>query len=223
MTMPQLLTRPVEKRITEDWLREIPSLGIYRPRRLLRRAGPLLIGICLERDSGGDVYKPMFHVHCLGVNAPTVFLTLFTQLRSDHSGGPDFIQVRFHEASYKDAAARMVRQAPLPLAGDVRLALVLEVYRQYLATPIGMRQRATLYRDMIVLTALSGDQVGAEQQLNECLRDAPAASFAHVGGQERFFDECRQVIENPAKVQQTVESEIAALDVGKLPFSNLLY
>jgi len=217
-----LLTRPVEKRITDDWLREIPSLGIYRPRHLLRRAGPLLIGICLERDSGGDVYKPMFHVHCLGLNTPTVFLTLFTQLRSDHSGGPDFIQVRFHEESYKDAAARMVRQAPLPLAGDVRLALVLEVYREYLATPIGLRQRATLRRDMIVLSAWAGDQAGAEKRLNECLQDADEAAYTHVGGRLAFLAECRKLIENPAEIQRTAETQIAALGVGKLPVSRLL-
>ena len=126
MTMPKLLTRAVEKQITEDWQREIPSLGIYVPRHLLKRIGPLLVGICLERDSSGNKYKPTFHVHCLGKEAPAVFLTLLTQLRSERSGGPDFIQVRFHKEKYKEAAARMIRQSLLPLDGDLTLEQVID-------------------------------------------------------------------------------------------------
>jgi len=56
MTMPKVLTKSAEKQITEDWQREILSLGVYEPRWLLRRVGPLLVGICLDRDSGGTSY-----------------------------------------------------------------------------------------------------------------------------------------------------------------------
>lgn len=217
-----MLTKDIERQITEDWHREIPSLGIYRPRRLLRRTGPLLIGICLERDSSGDVYKPMFHVHCLANEAPVVFLTLFTQLRSPHSGGPEFIQLRFHEGAYKEAASRMVRQALLPLAGDVRLDHVLATYHDYLATPIGQRQAANLYSDMIALLVWGGDLAGAEKLVNECLSLEDGAQFRHVGGRSGFADVCRKLLENPMLVQQMVETQITALGVGSLPVSDLL-
>jgi hypothetical protein len=56
-TKPQKLTRAVEKRITEDWAREFTGMGVYKRRWLMRRVGPLLIGVSLDRDSHGDLYK----------------------------------------------------------------------------------------------------------------------------------------------------------------------
>jgi len=220
--MPKLLNRSVEKQITEDWQREIPSLGIYAARRLLRRVGPLLVGICLERDSSGNKYKPMFHVHCLGAEAPTVFLTLFTQLRSDRSGGPDLVQVRFHEKKYKEAAARMARQSLLPLEGDLLLEQVIEAYQTYLSSPLGRAYPVSLYRDMIILSAWGDCQADALKLLAECLHAGDDTDLQNVGGRAAFEAECRKPIENPALIQQTVDSQIVALGVGNLPVSNLL-
>ncbi len=151
MTSSAFLTGPRERKITEDWQREIPSLGVYRPRWLLRRVGPLLVGICLDRDSSGDIYKPIFHVHCLGHPFPVVSLTLATQLRSKRSGGPSYVEVKWHEEKYLDAAARMVQQSLLPLEGDLRLDSVIDAYRRHMATPIGRRQLPMLYRDTVFL------------------------------------------------------------------------
>jgi len=241
-----VLTKASEKQITEDWQREIPILAVYEPRWLLRRVGPLLVGICLDRDSGGDIYKPIFHVHCLAHEFPCVSLTLATQLRSERSGGPSYIEVKWHKHKYKDAAARMVRQSLLPLEGDLRLEQVIDAYRRYMGTPMGRLAPVLEYRDMILLLAWSGDPQGALKLLMEALQisDAPREvsfnrmqggkvvtqsvqtiegfNFQHVGGRAAFEAECRKLIGNPALVQQTVDSQIAALGVGNLPVSNLL-
>jgi len=222
VTLPKLLTKGTERQITEDWQQEIPNLGIYTARRLLKRVGPLLVGICLERDSSGNKYKPMFHVHCLGAEAPAVFLTLFTQLRSARSGGPDFIQVRFHEEKYKEAAARMVRQSLLPLDGDLSLDQVIKAYQTYLSSPLGRAYPVSLYRDIIILSAWGGRQAEAMKFLTECLQVGDDTDFQNMGGRSAFEAECRKLIENPALIQQTVDSQIAALGVGNLPVSNLL-
>lgn len=225
-----VLTKSKEKRITEDWQAEFPSLGIYRPRHLLRRVGPMLMGICLDRDSGGEIYKPIFHVHCLSKAFPVVSLTLGRQLRSDRSGGPDFVQVRFHEEKYKEAAARMVRQSLLPLEGDLRLEQVMDAYRHYLSTPMGKLQAAILYRDVIILSAWAGDRASASKLLAECLRlerqtdlVSDDAAFRHVGGRAGMEAECQECIANPALIQQTVDSQIAALGVENLPTANLIW
>lgn len=246
MMTARVLTKTVEKRITEDWQREISSLGIYRPRHLLRRVGPLLVGICLDRDAGGDIYKPTFHVHCLGVADSTVSLTLDTQLRSEHSGGPDAVRVQWHEQKYKEAAARVVQQSLLPMKGDLQLEQVTDAYQRYMTTSKGKLQPVLLYRDMIILLAWGGDQASARKLLAECLqisngvRDVTinrskggkivtknfqmreGGNFRHVGGRAKFEVECRGLIEGPDMIQRTVESQIVVLGVEHLPASNLL-
>ena len=77
---PQRLTKSLEKSIAEDWRQHLTGLAVYQPRHLLRRVGPLHVGVCLDRDSLGDKYKPCFHVHFLGKEFPTVSLTLCTPL-----------------------------------------------------------------------------------------------------------------------------------------------
>ena len=221
MTRSVTLTKTVEKQITEDWQRQIPSLGIYQLRHLLRRVGPLLVGICLERDSGAKKYKPMFHVHCLGMEAPAVYLTLFTQLRSERSGGPDFVQVQWHEEKYREAAARMVRQSLLPLAGDLLLDQVINAYEAYLASPLGRAYPVSLYRDMIMLLAWGGHQAKATKVLADCLKIGDEGDFQNVGGRTAFETECRKRIERPVLIQQTVDSQIVSLGVGELPLSQL--
>lgn len=66
------LTAAAKKKITLDWSRLFPELGTYRPLHLLRRVGPLLQGIALERTSGNDLYRPMAHIHCLAQESTSV-------------------------------------------------------------------------------------------------------------------------------------------------------
>ena len=217
------LTRSVNRRITEDWRREVPSLGVYRPRHLLRRVGPLLVGICLDRDSGGATYMPCFHVHSLCDEDGTVSLMLRTQLSSDRSGGPDHVPVRWHDERYREAAARMVRQSLLPLEGDLRLAQVLDAYRRYMATPLGRWQSALLYRDMVLLSTWVGDPAQARRLLDEALRVVTdEVCYRPLDGRAAFEQYCRERIARPELVHQTVESQIVALKVGRLPVSDLL-
>ncbi len=223
MTMPKLLNPAAEKQITRDWQSEIPTLGIYKPRQLLRRVGPLLIGICLNRDSTANKYMPQFHVHCLAAEFPTVSLTLSTQLRTERTDGPDYIEVRWHEDKYKEATARMVRQSLLPMTGDLTLAQVLDAYRTHMATPMGRLTVMHLYRDMILLSAWAGDQQGASKLLDEALRSSTEeANFRHVGGRTGFEMECRRAIANPESIEQVVQDQIAALKLAELPQSKLM-
>jgi hypothetical protein len=211
-----------EKEITKDWQAEIPSLGIYQPRHLLRRVGPLLVGVCLDRDSSGEIYKPCFHVHCLGKEFPCVSLTLDTQLRSKHSGGPIYIEVKWHKQKYKEAAAQMVRQSLLCLEGNLRLQDVISAYRSHLITPMGRLQPVLLYQDMVILLAWGGDEKGALKLLAECLRVCPEAKFRPVGGRGVFEAQSRNLIGNQDSIRKTVESQIVLLRVEGLPQSGLL-
>ena len=75
MTMPnELLTPAIKKRITKDWQAAFPALGVYKPMHILKRHGPLLVGIALDRTITKGVYIPKFHVHNL--LSPDSFISL---------------------------------------------------------------------------------------------------------------------------------------------------
>src|SRR5687767_11517160 len=115
------LSTSIKRQITEDWVKCFPALGIYKPMWLLRRTGPLLQGICLNRDSANDAYRPTFHVHNLAKNLPFVSLTLSAPLRTVKTGTPETIRAAFHKERFVDASDRLRRQTQVPLAGPVHL------------------------------------------------------------------------------------------------------
>jgi hypothetical protein len=221
---PRQLTKSVETKITLDWATELPGLGVYQPRWLIRRVGPLLVGVCLDRDSGGEKYKPCFHAHFLGKNwpYPEPTLTMNTQLRAK-SGGPDFVEVRWHDEKYRDAANRLQQQAPLPLNGPIAIDQALQAYQEYAKTPLGQRQSAILVADCIQLLAWSGRVEAAQQLLEEALVTiCDDQEFNSFGGLKAFKTTMEDAIRHPDKIKHTVDSQIRALGVENLPFCELI-
>jgi hypothetical protein len=45
----------MQRIITKDWKEKFSDFKILKPRRIIRRNGPLLVGICLERTSDPNV------------------------------------------------------------------------------------------------------------------------------------------------------------------------
>lgn len=216
------LTAGIERQITEDWQRELPGLSVYRRRHLLRRVGPLLVGVCLDRDSSGEKYIPCSHVHCLAHDFPTISLTLCTQLRTEQ-GNPDFIKLQLHSTTYREAASRIARQTLLPLNGPIALSQAMTAYRKHMATPLGRRQKAILARDCILLLAWSGRQADALHLLELTLSElSDEASFQTCGGRIRYSTAIHQAIEDPDVVRQTVQSEIQRHRVESVMVNDLI-
>ncbi len=205
------LTPKIENAITNDWHHELPGLSVYKPRHLLRRVGPLLIGVCLDRDSGGEKYKPCFHCHFLGKDFPVVSLTLCSQLKAA-SGGPDFIEVKFHEGNFKDAACRLKQQALLPLDDSpVDLSSIIAAYRTHMETPLGNRQRAILSGDLIGLMVLCNQSQAARQELENVLLLDNESVFQSFGSKRGFEKKMLTAIEDQTILKRTVESQIEKL------------
>ncbi len=217
------LTKTVETIITEDWRKQLNGLAAYHPRHLLRRVGPMLIGVCLDRDGGGEKYLPCFHVHFLGMEFPCVSLTMCTELRTP-KGAADFIQVQMHHQRYLDAVSRLIQQAPLPLKGPIHLDQIIEAYRQYAATPMGQLQAALLYGNCIMLLAICERQSAARRLLDETLESlSDRQEFQSFGGCAEFQHKMKAAIENPDNIKQTVHAQIQSLAVDKLPADPLIY
>ncbi len=216
------LTKSVERRITSDWHQEFPSLGMHTLRHLLRRVGPLVVGICLERDSSGVQYKPLFHVHSLTKPFPVVSLTMSEPLRSKRTGGQQAIHLRDHADCYKDAAARLSQHARLPLAGNLSLTQVVEAYIEYMSTPLGKACRVGLARDIVGLYLWKGEVRKAESFLRGFVETVTLKDFNSQSQYDEFERSCGELLDSPHQVANTVESQIEALRLAKLPVSDLI-
>ena len=216
------LTASVKKRITEDWHSYFPELGVYSPMHLLKRHGPLLIGICLDQTSSGDIYRPTFHVDCLCKEFPVVTLTLATRLRTLRPG-PDFIGVKEHEERVHDAAQRMNDQSLLPLQGSLHLAQVIDAYRKYLNTDLGQMHAPQLFQDMILLYIWSEATGKAQSLLNEVRGNDSGAKYENAGVEDETVPfRWEELIEEPRKLDRVVASQIANLGLNEIPTSELL-
>lgn len=123
------LDRPAARRITADWARAFPSLTTWRPLVLLRRLGPLVQGITLDRSSSGDDYLPVAHVHLLARDWGGVSTTLAQHMVTDR-GVLMRIKVAYHDEEVAEAVQRLRAQSRLPLDRVPTLDEVLAAYRE---------------------------------------------------------------------------------------------
>ncbi|MFJ9714128.1 hypothetical protein [Streptomyces sp. NPDC101234] len=102
------------KRVTKDWAALYQGFDVWRPLRLLRRIGPVLQGVTLDRSASGDAYFPTVHIHALTREFPVISLTLGQRLAAS-SGAQEAVKFFSHGEGYSDTARRLAEQARLSL------------------------------------------------------------------------------------------------------------
>ncbi|MFI1352859.1 hypothetical protein ACH4TV_04625 [Streptomyces sp. NPDC020898] len=124
MTNPSAAT---VRRVTKDWAAAFPGFTVWRPLHLLRRIGPVVQGICLDRSTSGDGYCPTAHVHALTREFPVISLTLGHRLER-LSGQPEAVLFTRQEGEFQRAVDALKAQSRLSL--DVPPSLE-EIVREY--------------------------------------------------------------------------------------------
>ncbi|WP_406224238.1 hypothetical protein [Streptomyces canus] len=145
------------KRVTKDWAALYPGFDVWRPLRLLRRIGPVLQGVTLDRSTSGDAYFPTVHIHALTREFPVISLTLGQRLVTS-SGVQEAVTLSRHGEDYSDAARRLAEQARLsldlpPTIGDVvRELRTFAVSQQAQGGPPAVNE----VEDSVLIPAASG-------------------------------------------------------------------
>lgn len=121
---------PTQGRVTSDWAGLFPEFDVWRPMRLLRRIGPAVQGITLDRSTSGDAYFPTVHVHALTREFPLVSLTLGQRL-TGASGQPVSIVLSRHEEAFSDAAVELANQSNLPLHEPPSVEDIVGAYHSF--------------------------------------------------------------------------------------------
>lgn len=102
------------KRVTKDWATLYAGFDVCRPMSLLRRVGPVLQGVMLDRSTSGDAYFPTVHIHALTREFPVISLVLGQRLVTS-SGVQEAVAFSRHAERYSEAARRLAEQAHLSL------------------------------------------------------------------------------------------------------------
>lgn len=220
------LTSPVRAQVTADWHKKFPGLGIYESMWMLRRCGPLVNGILLDRKTGNTAYQPIWHVTMLGTGSDNLSLTLDTPLSLNRHGVSDDIRMLFHNESKVDVAAvRIKEQALLPLEGPLSKSQVLAAYRDFMTRKF--------WYNTVSPHLLFGDKVRLHAWCGNASEAKTTAVEAATSLQEKFGDRYsrQQIAEwldnqlesaaNPNDVRDLVDGDIDALGLRKLPSSEL--
>lgn len=145
------------RRITHDWATAFPGFAVYRPLRLLRRLGPLVQGVTLERSTSGNDYLPTAHVHALTRSFPVISLTLAERMVGN-SGVEQRIKVSDHESSFAWAVERLRNQSHLPLDRAPSLDNILSRYRDVIlgGQRMGIPSGFIELEDLVLVPAVLG-------------------------------------------------------------------
>jgi len=214
------LTSENKKIITKDWADNFPEFTIYKPMWLMRRHGPLLSGIVLDRSSGNDEYRPTSHVHCLARPSLSIYLTLYHRLASRRTGSEDAIRVRFHYDHAKEAADRMREQINFPVSGVLSFSDVRNAYYAYMNTPEGRGSQIRMYEDILAYYTWCGWPEQARTILDAYIpivRSWDPAIMERDGGSDGWYDKCLALIADPDAVRLTVEEEVRKHKLKKIP------
>lgn len=154
------------RQVTVDWARVFDGFDIWRPLQLLRRVGPVLQGITLDRSTLGDAYCPTAHVHALTRPFPVVSLTLGQRLASG-SGMQEAIRFTDHAEDYLGAARRLAEQARLSLGAPPTVRdVVAELHAFAVAHhDMGSWPAVGEVEDSVLISSASGDKDLAEEGL----------------------------------------------------------
>lgn len=220
------LTPALKRQITHDWRSLFPELAVFRPMWLLRRVGPLVQGIALERSSAGTTYLPIVHMHDLCRPFPNVSLSLSQRLRSRRSGAQESIAVQFHDRLYLEAAQRLAGDSLLPLRGDVAVEEVVQAYERYRNLgELTSGLPVSYFESAIRLLAWTGRTEDGLRVLAAYVRELRSCANALADAPddlEAWERSLRDVLVDPASVRRTAAEQAVALKVDRLPLSSLL-
>jgi hypothetical protein len=118
------------KRVTADWAGAFPEFDTWKPLRLLRRIGPVVQGITLDRSTLGNEYFPTVHVHALTREFPVVSLTLGQRLIGS-SGVHESVRFTRHDSDFDSAAQRLESQSNLPLRAWPTIEEIVGAYHGF--------------------------------------------------------------------------------------------
>ncbi|MFI0939217.1 hypothetical protein [Streptomyces sp. NPDC021020] len=207
------------RRVTADWARAYEGFSVWRPLRLLRRIGPVVQGITLDRTTSGDAYFPTAHIHALTREFPVVSLTLGQRLLSP-SGVQEAVAFASHADLYIEASARLAEQSRLSL-GDA--PGVEQIVKELHAFAVAQQERGYPpavfeMEDSVLVAAAYGDSELLPRGLRLAADLAEEWKVSRLPlsfpGKADWLAGLEEKAGSPSVLNDTIESQIAVHKLG---------
>ncbi|MEZ5442502.1 MAG: hypothetical protein R3F15_13580 [Lysobacterales bacterium] len=173
MSKPATLTPVIKREITSDWSETFPSLGIYKPLWLLKRHGPLLMGVLLDRTRSNDIYIPKFHVHNLLSPSLSILLSLVFEVPDFRQKAlPRKIKIAHHLEQYGEAAETLRGLVPDLDADLLSWPRIVELHAEFIQQKRDFavaKYCHAIFRDVILLASWCGKLEYAQECLDASL------------------------------------------------------
>lgn len=219
------LKKAVKKQLGEVWLRRFPTFVHWKPGHLVRRHGPLLVGICMEPAGNERQYQPIFHIHCLGIPFNGISLSLFGPLRGRFSV-PEDVPCNLDDMRMRNVLERFAEQYPAVEQIEFGFNDYIRATRYYLSHCMGvMLENLNPYQDVLTTAAslrLKEYVVRNVQKHLDRSSSWPEAAFQVVGGRDAWQRRMIELAEHPELVDATVSSEVNRHGLDGVPDQRLI-
>lgn len=199
----------MKKVVTKDWEGMFPSLRTLKPTRLIRRNGPLLVGICLESGSDPEAYTPIAHFHNLCESFSTISLGLAGRVLN-YKGLPVSIKVKNHTELYEEYANKVKWEFPYTVKNNIDFNEFVIATQKYITGRTIPFQHAP-YSDIITIAAYLGKKdyaIEALENFSAIISEWPERAFNIIGSVEKWRNGLVELVNNAEQLHKTVEQEI---------------
>jgi len=220
------ITPSKKKTISNHWNQKYPGLVLYKSMWLLRRIGPLLQGICLDRDSTNANYLPTFHVHNL-IGQEDDFISLsLKRVLVKSNGTPQRITEMQHDKNFEEYIKEFNGIVPFCFAGDIKLKAIVKAYEQEINngradTKYPLQQ----WYDLVCLYLWAGKKKDAEKlfiKAKQSIELWPVEVTGYIKDRIDKFMLLQAYIEKPLRLPDLVEQALEVLKLDDLPSSEIL-
>lgn len=219
------ITLAMKKKITSDWASCLPDFSAFAPMRLGRLIGPLVQGVCLDRDPSNNAYLPTLHIHNLCTPFPVIALDLGQPLLVEGGRGVERISISSHSEKYVSAAKKLVASSYLPTSGGISLKFFESVVEQYQRS--GMPDASypiSLLEDVVMCYAWLGLQDEAVALCDKYVGSTkkwPQHFFLRDGGREPWVGKLLSYANSGVQLRMTFADQLLFHKLQALPVSDL--
>ncbi|MDX2109331.1 MAG: hypothetical protein SFY80_03725 [Verrucomicrobiota bacterium] len=216
-----------KKKVSNDWAAQFPLLQVWKATRLLKRHGPLVVGICLDRASSMK-YTPIAHFHTLCIPFPTISLSLAGEL--EDRGVPLSISLSRHELEYQRVVAEFRLRYSFLDNERMEFNDFVNATRDYISGKHGKFSETPYqhppFEGIISVAAYLGQINYAQLALDDFARRIsrwPSSAVHIIGSADKWRAKMQEIIDAACDSQHIVDNQINEHKLDGIPDYGLIW